>query len=208
MILVASALAEAKVLVLNNHNHVLLADDIMPESVNSTIEQLTKLVEYRGNNDYPIYLVIKSDGGLVDEGDKLAQYLSEQKKIDTISIIAISAAAFIVEDNKGVRYVTKDSKMMFHQIVMQVCGTVVSEDAEIVLNDVKVMIEQRERYAAVISGRLGISALEYMSKIPSTEQLWFEGQDLLGRDGMRPADEMVTLKCESENYRTLKDCNF
>tara|TARA_R110002167_G_scaffold357676_1_gene573332 strand:- start:31 stop:663 length:633 start_codon:yes stop_codon:yes gene_type:complete len=100
------------------------------------IRQILKFrntVEYKGSKDDPINLMINSPGGDVHEMMGILDYLNSLSvKVNTICRgRAFSCAAVILTCGTGIRMVSKNSTIMFHQASSMISGKMTDVSATV-----------------------------------------------------------------------------
>ena len=174
---------------LNEHNHIFLLGDVNKKNIDTTIQQLVNFP----NKD--IYFYINSNGGIVEEGEKLVTqmqyYQNMGKKFICVTEKAYSMAFYIFQ-NCNTRYITPSAKMMHHQIqVYNLKGD---------LKKVSRYLSQIEKISIKINTflavRLGLEINVFLNKIDN--EWWEAGESILQ---FKMADHMVLVGCDyNEKY--------
>tara|TARA_R110000824_G_scaffold227641_1_gene415483 strand:+ start:1038 stop:1667 length:630 start_codon:yes stop_codon:yes gene_type:complete len=111
-----------------------------------------KSADYKGTQDAPINLMINSPGGDIHEMMGMIDYIkSLNVKVNTICRgKAFSAASVILTCGTGIRMVSKNSTIMFHQASSMISGKLTDVTATVdfvkqVEYDVYALIEERTK---------------------------------------------------------------
>jgi ATP-dependent protease ClpP protease subunit len=180
----------AEPLQLNVHNTVTFRGEVSENSVLFYMQELNRLDLERGLKDYPIYLVLDSPGGSVQDGLNFIAYAKTVKNLKTITIFAASMAAVIVEQLQGERLITDTGIIMFHRAKGGVDGQFEDGELESRLNLYKKIIRSLEQ---VNADRMQISLATYKARIK--DELWLFGQDAVLQHAN---DAVVQLTCTQE----------
>lgn len=184
-----SSLAEIN---LTTNNTVLLKGQINQYSISKASEELIILDVRREvlNEDYPIYIVIDSEGGSLPEAINFTELVKSIRNVYTISLVAKSAAALIVQYIPTTRFITDNSIMLFHEERS-------SFPNFYTLDEIKSMTREDEIYINKIhkkvSSRLKITTKKYKKMI---KPQWSLYSDNIIKS--KAADVMETLKCSKE----------
>lgn len=163
-------------------------------SVQEAQKKIQKLARVRGAKTYPIYLVLDSPGGSVDDGMYLINYANSVGNIHTITLDGASMAAMTAQLISGKRYVTGDSSMMFHRAkIGGIGGQIEVGEVESRVAAIKAMLRS---IGTRVAQRLGLSYADYSNKIK--DELWLYGSGIVDAGA---ADAVVTIKCS----KTLED---
>ncbi len=186
----ASFAAPSNTINLTSKNHVLLRNEVTPESMHKVALELARLVAVRGAQDYPLYLVLDSPGGSIDAGLDFITFTKTIPNLQTITIFAASMAAGIVEALPGRRNVIENGTLMFHRASGGVQGQFESGELESRLDFYKRIVRSMEVQNAV---RLGLTLSDYKSKVK--DELWIYGYENITQ---RAADSVVSVTCSEE----------
>ena len=173
---------------LTSKNHVLLRNEVTPESMNKVALELARLVAIRGAQDYPLYLVLDSPGGSIDAGLDFITFAKTIPNLQTISIFAASMASGIVEALPGKRNVTETGILMFHRASGGVQGQFESGELETRLDFYKRMVRGMELKN---STRMGLTLEDYKAKVK--DEYWLYGYENVAQ---RAADAVVDVTCD------------
>lgn len=162
------------------------------DSVSSTkaMLQLAELSTKRGNKDYPLYLVLDTPGGSIDDGLNFIEFAKTIKNLKTISIFAASMGSAIVQGLPGERLVPSNGILMFHRAYGGFEGQFNDGELESQLNFWKSIVTSMEQTNA---DRMGMKLEVYKEKIK--DELWIYGKNNLTHGS---ADRLVSLSCTDQ----------
>lgn len=184
-------------IILGVDNSLVFRGIVEANSVLSAERKLQKLVEKRGNKNYPIFLVIDSPGGSISDGDDFIQFSKSIRNLHTITIFSASMAAGIVESLPGNRLIAENGILMFHRATAGFQGQVETGEVESRLAIVKEVVRNMEiRNAA----RLKISLDIYKSLIK--DELWLTAGQAVR---LQAADGVVDIRCTNELINSMED---
>ena len=110
----AQAKSELPVLKLTKDNTAVLFGVVDTTSVSDVMQQIQKL-DSSLKSGYPIWLVLYTPGGSIQDGLELIEYLkSVNRPINTVTIFAASMG-FQVAQNLGKRYILQNGVLMSHK---------------------------------------------------------------------------------------------
>lgn len=185
----ATNLEKSEVL-LTEQNTVNLRGVIDSQSTTRVMLELARLDTLRGSKDYPIYLVLNSPGGSVQDGLTFIQYTKTIKNLKTITIFAASMASAIAQHLPAERLITENGTMMFHRARGGFEGQFNDGEVEQQLNFWKSIINDMEEKSA---SRMGMTLKEYKEKV--RDEYWIYGKNNLEQNA---ADRLVTIKCSEK----------
>lgn len=159
-------------------------------SVTKAILELSELDTLRGSKDYPLYLVLDTPGGSIEDGNDFIQFAKTIKNLHTVSIFAASMGSAIVEALPGDRFITQNGTLMFHRARGGFRGQFNDGEVEQQLAFWKSVVTSMEQENA---NRMGISLEDYKQKV--VNEWWIYGKDAVNQNA---ADKVVSLKCSKE----------
>ena len=170
---------------LNLINHVSITGEINKDAMVNFISDIEKI---KSNS---VYIYINSNGGYVDYGEDIIQYMN-YKKLQKLKLICIAhvaySMAFHIYQHCDIRLILPTSKVMQHQMSLGVNGNL-----ENIKNFLKMIDSVNNRLAEIESNRLNISKYEYLNRINS--DWWLYGTDILDNN---IADYMIGgIGCDS-----------
>lgn len=151
---------------------------------------LQRMVQDRGTQDYPLYLVLDCPGGAIYAGEQFIQFAKMIPNLHTISIFAASMCSAIVEALPGKRYVTENGVLMFHRAKGRFEGQFEEGEVEAQLALWKTIVRGMEQRN---SDRIGIPLEKY--KLNVANEWWLWGKQCV-KEGA--ADAVVDIKCTDE----------
>lgn len=184
---------------LTKQNAVVLDGAIDEESMYKLAVETTKLHQNLLKHQ-PIYLVIKSHGGYVDamkNYSKLAKSLN--REVITITLVAESAAAFLVQ-NLGKRYIVFNGRMMFHEVSTGIQSV---PFRKYVIPWFYKEIQELDELEGSIAERLEMSLSDYRENIYG-DNWWLNGANQLLE--ANAADRLAILKCDEFINSLISDC--
>lgn len=176
------------VLILTDKNTVSLALPINGESVKDVQQSLLN-ISYASSRSAPIYLVLNSPGGSIDDGRHLIDTAKAlPQKVSTISMFSASMS-FIIAQYLGERYVLEDSTIMAHRATAsgmegQIPGSLLSR--------VLALLEALTEVEEVVASRAKISLDQYHTL--TANELWMSGKSAVQ---LGFADKIVRVRCDS-----------
>lgn len=190
VLLVASSISASATINLTTKNTALFKGEVNEDSTNLAANKLMKLVQQRGKQNYPIYLVMDSPGGSIDAGEDFIQLVKTIPNLHTITMFAASMASAIVQALPGTRYTVENGVYMYHRAKGQVGGQFETGELETRLALYKNIVRQMERRNA---NRLRMSLSVYKKKVK--DEMWHYGYDAVIQNS---ADEVVDITCSKQ----------
>lgn len=188
--LTAATCFAAENITLNTKNTVVFRDEVNGQSTNDAMERLLALDSIRGSKDYPIYLVLDSPGGNIDDGLNFIAFASTIKNLKTITMFAASMAAGIVEALPGERLVTETSTLMFHRAKGGLQGQFEDGEMESRLSYIKKIVRQME---IVNAARMKMRLVEYKDRVK--DEMWLYGEESIAE---KAADRLIIISCSKD----------
>ncbi len=179
-----------KSLELNEHNTMLYNAEVTGETVGIASEILQRLVDERGEQDYPIYLVLDCPGGSIYAGEQFIQYAKTIPNLHTVTVFAASMCAGFVEALPGKRYIVENGVLMFHRAQGGFEGYFEDGEVESQLALWKAIVRTMEIRNA---SRMSMSLADYKAKV--VYEWWMYGAGAVESKG---ADELIDIKCTRE----------
>lgn len=179
-----------KTIELNTKNTITINSVFTTPSVEKAISEIKELDNLRGNQNYPLYLVLESPGGSIFAGNRLIRYAKTVKNLHTICIVCISMAHATVQGLPGTRYATTDNVTMAHPASLTIQGRFEQEELK-TLRDV--LNSLNKHLGKVNANRIGISYETYKKKVRF--EWWTVGDESIEQNIV---DELVNLKCTKE----------
>lgn len=159
----------------------------IPYRDNNMLLSLKAAALARGEKTYPIYIVINSGGGSVQDGALFIKEAAKHKNLSIVVVKAGSMAANIVQLIPGAkRYHVKNAKFLYHPFRHNLNGITTID----LLNYVQRIFHYEKSMNQAIMERLGISALEFYMKVHTDEIL--KGKQI---KEFNLSDEVVEIKC-------------
>ncbi len=189
LLLLFFSFVNSDIITLSNDNHMVIRGPISEESVNSNLYDLYKL------NTDPIYIYIVSNGGSVNDGNKIIRAIDTLQKMNkTISCIADEAysMAFTIFQSCTDRFIMLHSIMMQHQISLAVNGNI--DEIERDLRHMKILDEYIINQELK---RIKMDKNTYLEKLKN--DWWVYDEDII-KYGL--ADKMVNVICDRELLET------
>jgi len=175
---------------LNERNTITMRGEVTGASMASLERDFLAQIVARGNETYPIYLVIDSPGGEVDAGLDFIAFAQTYPNVHTVTLFAASMAAAIVEGLPGQRYITEAGILMFHRAKGGFEGQFEDGEVESRLKLAKDIVRVMEKTNAA---RIGINLQEYKAKVK--DEWWLVGDNAVSYGGV---DNKVVLRCTQE----------
>lgn len=177
-------------IVLNTRNSVTLRGPIDSSSVQKAQLQLTHAVINRNKPTDPIYLVLDSPGGSIEDGLTFIEFAKTIPNLHTISIFSASMASAIVEALPGERLLTNNGMLMFHRAAGGFSGQFEDGEVETRLMMAKSIVRSME---LVNANRMQMSLDTYKGLV--VRELWLYSNQAIA---YRAADRLVDIACTRE----------
>lgn len=187
---VLNASTESGVVLLVPDNTVNFRGEVSGFTVAVAVLELQSKILKRGEQNYPIYLVLNTPGGSIYDGENFIEFVKTKKNVHTITIFAASMGAMIVESLPGERLILDSGILMFHRASGQFSGQFEDGEVEQQLTFWKSFVRNIEQR---IANRMGISLEDYKAKIK--DELWLRGSDAVKE---KAADRIVSVECSDE----------
>jgi ATP-dependent protease ClpP protease subunit len=186
-------------IVLTKHNTVILDEGIGPSSM-YLVTLKTIYLNYNLAKGEPIYLVLDTPGGHIDEFLKYIQLAETlNREIKTVTVLAASAGAFMVQ-GLGERLTTLNGVMMFHEMSVDYPQAVFRHQlVKWVAEDVK----YAQVFEEMVAKRLNLSLEAYQKRIEGRDWFIRGGYNMLDHNA---ADRVVLLRCDETIKAKLADC--
>jgi len=165
-------------------------------STTAAMLELARLDTLRGKKDYPIYLVLDTPGGNVQDGLSFIQFAKSIKNLHTITIFAASMGSAIVEHLPGERLILENGVLMFHRAAGGFEGQFNDGEVESQLAFWKSIITDMEQKNA---DRMGMELKDYKEK--SRDELWIYGPNTITQ---KAADRIISIKCTDELIKSTE----
>lgn len=175
---------------LTTKNTVNFRGPVDGDSTTRVTLELVRLIKERGNQKYPIYLVMDTPGGSVFEGLSFITFLESLENVDTITLFAASMGSAIVQGNPGRRYVLKNGILMFHRARGGFQGQFEDGEVEQQLALWKSIVRGMEQTNA---DRMSMPLSTYKEKVK--DELWIYGADNVEQ---KAADAVTAIKCSDD----------
>lgn len=192
--------ARAKTITLTTKNSINFIGPVTKSLVDHALLDLIMSDLARPNCSHPLYLVIDSPGGSIDQGNRFLRVAKTVCNLHTITLFSASMASAIAMQISGKRYTTETSEFMFHRARAQMQGQIESGEFESRLIQVKRMVRHLERHNA---RRIGISYKMYKRKVK--DEWWLFGA---GAVRANVADEVVQVRCSKKLVKTKEKRNI
>ncbi len=189
-LLSCSVFSYAGTIFLNASNTVVFRGVVDSQTVLTASLDLVAKDLKRGTDNYPIYLVLDSPGGSIDDGEDFIAFAKTFKNVQTISIFAASMASAIVEALPGKRLVTENGILMFHRAKGGVSGQFETGELESRLAFYKDIVRGMEQRNA---NRMSMSLESYKAKVK--DEFWLVAKEAVAQ---KAADAIVDVKCSQE----------
>jgi ATP-dependent protease ClpP protease subunit len=174
-------------IVLSTKNTVTIRGAIESGSITIAQLQLVDLVIARGSNNYPIYLVLDSPGGSIEDGLAFIDFAKTIKNLKTITFFAASMASAIVQHLPGERLMTQNALQMFHRARGGFSGQIEVGEVETRLATIKKIVLSLEK---VNAARMNLSLLDYKAKVAN--EYWVHAEDSVS---LGAADRVIDVSC-------------
>lgn len=206
MLMLISTLACAsknrgEVLTISEENTIVLnmpiTSQVASDINNQLLEKDAKLPAGR-----PIYLVLDTPGGSIDDGLKIIEVAkSLARPIHTVSLFNASMG-FVIAQNMDTRYVLSSSTMMSHRAFV---SGIKGEYPGSFLSRTFAIGNQLMAINSQIAKRANLSMEQYLDLIRN--ELWMGSKEAIG---LKFADSQVTLKCDKSmnGYGEVKSLDF
>lgn len=181
---------KSKAIELNSKNTVVFRGTVDSQNVLTASLDLAAKALKRGTADYPIYLVLDSPGGSIDDGEDFIAFAKTFKNVQTISIFAASMASAIVQALPGKRLITENGILMFHRAKGGVSGQFETGELESRLAFYKNIVRSMEQRSA---NRMSMPLSEYKAKVK--DELWLVAKEAVAQ---KAADAIVAIECSQE----------
>jgi ATP-dependent protease ClpP protease subunit len=188
--------ANAEIL-LTPENTVNFRGNVNDSSVLTAQESLARLDALRGDQNYPIYLVLDSGGGSIGAGLAFIEFAKTINNLHTINLYAASMASAIQQALPGTRYGTSYTISMFHRPKGSFQGQFGDGEVESSLKlskDIVAILEEQN------SSRMQMSLADYKQKV--INEYWLVGKDNLTYHAV---DVIETLKCSTDLLKLTED---
>jgi ATP-dependent protease ClpP protease subunit len=178
-----STFALSKPITLTTTNHVALTGGVFDKNINKVIHEL-------GTHKLKtLYLVINSNGGSLDAGMKLVQFLDSTSKNITCIAVNAGSMAFVIFEYCKKRIIVNHGELFHHFIS--------SDIPRMSLDKLSSLLKSVEKIQTKIlsdqASRFGIPYPEYYARI--SEDLYVHADDAV-KENM--ADEVRSVKCSSK----------
>lgn len=175
------------ILTLSEKNTVVLNMPIMGGIAAAVSKELLEKSDELKTGE-PIYLVLDTPGGSVDDGLKIIEVAkSLPRPVHTVSLFNASMG-FIISQNLGDRYVISSSTMMSHRATV---GNITGTFPGSFISRVQATAAQLMKINSDVAERAGMSLEQYMGMIAN--ELWMNTDDAVK---YKFADKVVTLRCD------------
>lgn len=188
-------------LVLNSDNTILLDDIIEDTSVAQVMQKAQTLDSKLASGD-PIYLVLSSPGGSIQDGLEMITMLKGlNRPVNTVTFFAASMA-FQTVQGLGTRYITHFGTLMAHKAKGMFSGEFPGQiDSRYVF-----YIKRLNELDKIAVARTGGKLTDKSFKDLYAQEVWIDGFD---SEQYGLADKVVTVKCDhSLNGTRSKFFNF
>ncbi len=187
--LLFSVSANATTIFLTDSNTVTLRGPVTGDSVKSVQQALNAMEVKRGFNGYPLYLILDTPGGSIDDGEDLIQYAKTISNLHTITIFAASMGSAIVQALPGKRLMTEHGLQMFHRAKVGLSGQIEDGELETRLALYKNMVRALEMRNAT---RMSMPLDVYKARVK--DEMWLTAKQAMSD---KAADSIVDLKCSA-----------
>lgn len=177
-------------IVLTTKNAVVLRGIVDSGSVQKAQYELVAAAIKRGTDKTPIYLVVDSPGGSIEDGLSFIEFAKTIPNVQTISIFSASMASAIVEALPGARLITGNGYLMFHRARGGFQGQFEDGEVETRLFMAKRLVRAMEQTNA---NRMRMKLEDYKSL--AKDELWLDSEQALL---FRAADKQVDIYCTTE----------
>ncbi len=185
--LLFSVSANAAIINLTEKNTVTLRGPVDGNSVKKVQRELHDLSVKRGFANYPIFLVLDTPGGSIDDGEDLIQFAKSIRNLHTITLFAASMGSAIVQALPGKRLITEHGVQMYHRAKVGLSGQIEDGELEVRLTLIKNMVRALEQRNA---SRMSMPLQTYKKRVK--DEMWFSASQAMAE---RAADAIVDLKC-------------
>jgi ATP-dependent protease ClpP protease subunit len=171
-------------------NTITLRGEIGPSSVDAVAKKLMKLDSERGDADYPLFLVLDTPGGSIEDGELLIEIAKTIRNLHTITIFAASMGSAIVEALPGHRMILDSGMLMFHRAKAGTQGQANDGELEVRVQMIRDTVQRLEERNAK---RMSMEISEYKKAIK--DELWLPSEKAVQQHA---ADFRVEVKCSKE----------
>lgn len=187
MLLMLSGTTFAQNLItLNAQNALILQDYVYERSVNQLLQKAQTL-DTMFPDAGPIYLVLFTGGGSIDDGLDLVNGLRGlSRPVHTITIHAYSMG-FITAQMLGTRYITQTGDLMSHRASGWFGGSFPGE----AVSRMKFWLKRINHIDQQVAARAKLTLKAYKSLVH--DEYWCTGQDCI-KDGF--ADKVADMRCD------------
>lgn len=177
-------------IVLSTANTVVFRGVVDAESVQKAQLQLAEAVIRRGGSQSPIYLVLDSPGGSIEDGLSFIEFAKTIPGLKTITLFSASMASAIVEALPGERLITNNGYLMFHRASGGFQGQFEDGEVERRFEMAKRLVRSMEQ---VNASRMRLRLEDYKGYVK--DELWLDAEQSLA---WRAADRIVDIYCTQE----------
>jgi len=175
------------ILTLSEKNTVLLNMPIMGAIAATVSKELLEKSDDLKDGE-PIYLVLDTPGGSVDDGLKIIEVAkSLPRPVHTVSMFNASMG-FIISQSLGDRYIISSSTMMSHRASI---GNISGSFPGSFITRFQSIANQLMKINSDVAARAGIGLNSYLGMIAN--ELWMNPDEALKN---KFADKVVTLRCD------------
>lgn len=185
--LVTAQVASYEKIVLTPKNAVTIRGPIDSGSVQKAMFELAVAVSRRSKLQEPIYLVLDSPGGSIEDGLAFIEFAKTIPNLHTISIFSASMASAIVEQLPGKRFITNNGYLMFHRARGGFQGQFEDGEVESRLGMAKQLVRRIEQ---VNANRMLMALPDYKRLV--INELWLDSEQALL---YRAADKVADIYC-------------
>jgi ATP-dependent protease ClpP protease subunit len=181
--------APEQVIELTKTNMVFIGSEINQQSVAQAQSKFVKLVNLRGNADYPLYIVFDSPGGSVFAGNRFYESVKPYKNVHTIVLRGYSMAAMLPQMIPGKRYIIESGELLFHRMKGRPSGGTTDD----ISADVDYMRSLENYIVTKAVARSNMTREEYDKKVQVD---WI----IMAHEAVKYGfvDEVVSIKCSKE----------
>jgi ATP-dependent protease ClpP protease subunit len=185
--LLFSVSANSATILLTEKNTVNLRGPVDGTSVKAVQRALHDLEVKRGFSAYPLFLVLDTPGGSIDDGEDLIQFAKTIRNLHTVTLFAASMGSAIVQALPGKRLMTENGIQMFHRAKVGLQGQIEDGELEVRLALYKSMVRALEQRNA---NRMSMPLQSYKMRVK--DEMWLPASQALSE---KAADGIVDLKC-------------
>ena len=195
--------AHSKEIVLTSDNTLILADEVMPNSVSRIMDNANTL-DAKVKSKYPFYLFLYTPGGSVRAGMELIEYMKGlNRPIHTITLFAASMG-FQIAQHLDDRYIFRYGTLMSHKArggFFGEFGGGLSQLDSRYTYWLRIFVEMDRQTVKRTEGKQTLKT--YRSAYE--HEMWVLGDESV-RNGY--ADEVVSVKCDSTLLKGLRKVSF